>query len=253
MTHISYSELKNWNFCPFYHKLTYLDGLQSFKGNEYTAFGTAIHDVCEKKLLQEQVEVSELFVERFKDSLKKLENDEVEFNIERAKEMVPQGIAILQEVDDALQNYFGEFEVVSSEEKLMVPIDESINFKGYIDAVVKTPDGKYHIVDWKTTSWGWNSRRRSDPITTYQLTLYKHFFCKKHDIELKDVETHFALLKRTASKNRVEFIRVTSGPKKMTNALKLLNMALYNIGKKRYLKKRSSCDKCAFFMTKDCP
>jgi hypothetical protein len=245
--------LKNWNFCPFYHKLTYLDGLQSFKGNEYTAFGTAIHDVCEKKLLQEQVEVSELFVERFKDSLKKLENDEVEFNIERAKEMVPQGIAILQEVDDALQNYFGEFEVVSSEEKLMVPIDESINFKGYIDAVVKTPDGKYHIVDWKTTSWGWNSRRRSDPITTYQLTLYKHFFCKKHDIELKDVETHFALLKRTASKNRVEFIRVTSGPKKMTNALKLLNMALYNIGKKRYLKKRSSCDKCAFFMTKDCP
>jgi len=253
LTHISYSELKNWNFCPFYHKLTYLDGLQSFKGNEYTAFGTAIHDVCEKKLLQEQVEVSELFVERFKDSLKKLENDEVEFNIERAKEMVPQGIAILQEVDDALQNYFGEFEVVSSEEKLMVPIDESINFKGYIDAVVKTPDGKYHIVDWKTTSWGWNSRRRSDPITTYQLTLYKHFFCKKHDIELKDVETHFALLKRTASKNRVEFIRVTSGPKKMTNALKLLNMALYNIGKKRYLKKRSSCDKCAFFMTKDCP
>lgn len=245
--------MKNWNFCPFYHKLTYLDGLQSFKGNEYTAFGTAIHDVCEKKLLQEQVEVSELFVERFKDSLKKLENDEVEFNIERAKEMVPQGIAILQEVDDALQNYFGEFEVVSSEEKLMVPIDESINFKGYIDAVVKTPDGKYHIVDWKTTSWGWNSRRRSDPITTYQLTLYKHFFCKKHDIELKDVETHFALLKRTASKNRVEFIRVTSGPKKMTNALKLLNMALYNIGKKRYLKKRSSCDKCAFFMTKDCP
>ncbi len=44
-----------------------------------------------------------------------------------------------------------------------------------------------------------------------------------------NVETHFALLKRTAKKNRVEFFRVTSGPRKTDNALKLLNVALHNI------------------------
>ena len=44
MTHISYSELKNWDFCPFYHKLVYIDKLKPFRGNEYTAFGTAIHE-----------------------------------------------------------------------------------------------------------------------------------------------------------------------------------------------------------------
>jgi len=252
LTHISYSELKNWNFCPFYHKLTYLDGLRAFRGNEYTAFGTAIHDVCEKKLLQETMD-DDFFVQEFKKQLKTLEDDKVEFNLERAMEMVPQGISIIPEIEPALSSYFGEHEVFSSEEKLMEPIDEHINFKGYIDAVIKTTDGKYHIVDWKTTSWGWDRRRRSDPMVTYQLTLYKHFFCKKHDIDPKSVETHFALLKRTASKDRVEFFRVTSAPKKMTNALKLLNMAIYNISKKRFLKKRSSCDKCAFFMTKDCP
>jgi len=204
LTHISYSELKNWNFCPFYHKLTYLDGLKAFRGNEYTAFGTAIHDVCEKKLLQEVVD-DNFFVQGFKKRLKVLEDDKVEFNLERAMEMVPQGIALIPEIEPALKNYFGEYEVISSEEKLMEPIDENIDFKGYIDAVVKTTDGKYHIVDWKTTSWGWDKRRRSDPLVTYQLTLYKHFFCKKHDIEPKDVETHFALLKRTANKDRVEF------------------------------------------------
>ena len=92
--------------------------------------------------------------------------------------------------------------------------EEKYQFKGYIDAVVATPDGKVHIFDWKTCSWGWDSRKKSDQIVTYQLTLYKHFFSQRMKIDPKDIETHFALLKRTAKKNHVEFFRVTSGPKK---------------------------------------
>ena len=57
MPHISYSELKDWKFCAFYHKLTRVDGIDGFKGNAYTAFGSAIHSVCEKKLLQEEMEI----------------------------------------------------------------------------------------------------------------------------------------------------------------------------------------------------
>ena len=253
MPHISYSELKNWEFCPFYHKLVHIDGLKAFKGNEYTAFGNVIHDVCERKLLKEDFDASKAFVGGFQKALKRLEDDKVEFNLERAMEMVPQGIALLPEIEPALDEYFKNYEIISSEEQLMVPINEHLDFKGFIDAVVKTNDGKYHIVDWKTTSWGWNSRRRSDPIVTYQLTLYKHFFCLKHSIDPTNVETHFALLKRTADKNKVEFFRVSSGFKKTENALKLLNMALYNIKKGRYLKKRSNCHNCAFNMTKECP
>ena len=45
--HISFSELKNWNTCAFYHKLVNIDKIKLFKGNEYTAFGTALHYVCE--------------------------------------------------------------------------------------------------------------------------------------------------------------------------------------------------------------
>lgn len=253
MPHISYSELKNWDFCPFYHKLVYIDGHKAFEGNEYTAFGTAMHDMCEKKLFNEEIDYSKSFVEQFKKGLKKLEDNKVEFNLGRAIEMVPQGLDILEEIQDGLSSYFGEHEVFSSEEKLMEPINKDLDFKGYIDAVVVTSDGKYHIVDWKTTSWGWNHRRRSDPISNYQLTLYKYFFCKKHKIDPKNVETHFALLKRTAKKDRVEFFRVTSGDKKTKNALKLLNTAIYNINKQRYLKKRTSCQNCVFHMTKDCP
>jgi predicted RecB family nuclease len=168
--------------------------------------------------------------------------------------MVPQGIAILPEIDPALKAYFGDdYEVFSSEEKLYEPIDDhDLKFKGYIDAVIKVGD-KYHIMDWKSCSWGWNAQRRADRLVTYQLTLYKHYFCKKHNIDPKNVETHFALLKRTAKKDRVEIFRVTSGPKKTENALKLLFMALYNIINKRYIKKRTSCVGCLFHKTDLCP
>jgi len=253
LSHISFSELKNWNFCPFYHKLTYIDKLKGFRGNEYTAFGTAIHDVCEKKLLQEQIKAEEYFVDRFGECLAELDDD-IEFR-EDIEKMAAQGIGILPEIEPALKEYFKDgFEIFSTEEKLMVQIeDEDYNFKGFIDAVIKTPDGKYHIVDWKSCSWGWDMRKRSDPMVTYQLTFYKIFFAQKHGIDLNDIETHFALLKRTAKKNRVEFFRVTSGNKKRENALTLLNRALFNIKKKNYIKDKRSCTRCDFCKTPECP
>ena len=57
MAHISFSELKDWVHCPYYHKLTRVDKIDGFTGNEYTAFGSAIHSVCEKKLLEEDFDI----------------------------------------------------------------------------------------------------------------------------------------------------------------------------------------------------
>ena len=90
-------------------------------------------------------------------------------------------------------------------------------------------------------------------MITYQLTLYKHYFALKHGIDPKNVETHFALLKRTAKINRVELFRVTSGSRKTENALKLLNKALYNICSKKHIKNKTACSKCEFRNTKHCP
>ena len=256
MPHISYSELKDWVFCAFYHKLTRVNKIEGFKGNAYTAFGSAMHSVCEKKLLQEEINDA-YFVKELKKNIASLEDD-VEVDQKLVLDMMGQGKRIIPEIDDALKNYFEEYEVLAVE----MPLYETIEghpdymFKGYIDAIIKTPDDKIHIFDWKTCSWGWDARRRSEKMTTYQLTLYKHFFAQKMNVNPKDIETHFALLKRTASKNRVEFFRVTSGTQKTKNALKILNMALYNIQKKRYIKNRLSCTSgygCKFYKTEHCP
>jgi len=255
--HISYSELKDWVHCAFYHKLTRVDGIDGFKGNAYTAFGSAIHSVCEKKLLQEDMS-DEYFVDELKKNISKLEEDEIEVDKKLVLDMVGQGERIIPEIDDALKQYFEEYEVLAVEMPLMEPIEgeQDYKFKGFIDAIVATPDGKVHIFDWKTCSWGWDAKKRSEPMVTYQLTLYKHYFCQKMNVDPKDVETHFALLKRTANKNRVEFFRVTSGPRKTENALKLLNKAIYNINNKRYIKNRLSCTGgygCKFYKTEHCP
>jgi ATP-dependent exoDNAse (exonuclease V) beta subunit len=229
-----------------------VDGIDGFTGNQYTAFGSAIHSVCEKKLLKEELS-EDYFVQELKKNISELD-EPVDNKI--VHDMMKQGNKIIPEIDDALREYFDEFEVLAVELPLYEPIEnEERKFKGYIDAVVATPDGKVHIFDWKTCSWGWNAKKRSEPMVTYQLTLYKHFFCQKMEIDPKNVETHFALLKRTAKKEHVEFFRVTSGPKKTENALKLLNTALYNINNKRYIKNRLSCTGgygCKFYKTEHC-
>ncbi len=256
MAHISFSELKDWVHCPYYHKLTRVDKIDGFTGNEYTAFGSAIHSVCEKKLLQEELD-EDYFVNELKKNISKLDDDH-EINKKLVLDMVGQGSNIIPEIEDALNDYFDNYEVLAVELPLMEDIQEQgdYKFKGFIDAIVKTDDGKVHIFDWKTCSWGWDAKKRSEPMVTYQLTLYKHYFCQKMEVDPKDVETHFALLKRTASKNRVEFFRVTSGPRKTQNALKLIDKALYNIKNKRYIKNRLSCTGgygCKFYKTEHCP
>jgi len=255
--HISFSELKNWDDCPYKHKLIHIDKVNKFKGNEYTAFGTALHETCEKSLFSgDGFDNVEYFNSCFLEELKKLSEDNVELKKGLIADMRTQGASLSKYAIPALKEYFGEYEVVSAEEKLYEQIDdEEIKFKGYIDLVLKTPNGKYHVIDWKTCSWGWDTRRKADRMTTYQLVLYKNYFAKKHNIDPNNIETHFALLKRTAKNNKVEIFRVTSGIKKTENSLNLLRKAIYNIKNKKHIKNRLSCTRgygCEFYGTKFC-
>jgi len=259
--HISFSEVKIWNECPYKHKLVYIEEVKKFLGNEHTAFGTAVHEVCEKSVLGEIDRnfetLKHCFDKKFLKEIKFLTEKEVELNKNLIKDMRSQAHTLLPYIIPALIEHFGKYEVVTCEEKLYENIPEiDYKFKGYIDLVIKTEDGKYHVIDWKTCSWGWDSKRKADKITNYQLTLYKYFYGLKHNIDLKNIETHFALLKRTAkSNNKVEIFRVTSGNKKTENALNLIKKAFYNITKNKFIKNRLSCTSgygCEFYKTKYC-
>ena len=251
--HISYSEIKTWSECPLRHKLSYIDGLDDFKGNLHTAFGSAIHSVCEHGLLDEKLNREKHFLDQFEKELVSLEKKEVQIDKKLKEQMMGQYKPLIDNFRDYLDKYFVNCEVVATEEMLYEPIDGfDLNFKGFIDLIVKTEDGVYHILDWKTCSWGWDSRKKSDKIINYQLTLYKYFWAQKHKIPLNKIETHFGLLKRTAKKDNIEIFRVTSGEKKIKNSLTLLRNAVINIERKRFIKNRLSCKYCTFYKTEHC-
>ena len=151
---ISFSELKNWKECPHRHKLIYIDKLPYFSGNEYTAFGTAIHAVCEEIVPDNSRNAMEIFELNFIKELTQLKDEGHQLNAEMVSDMRQQAIPICEQIIPAVKDHFGEFEVVSVEEQLLEPMDDiesyGKKFKGFIDMVIKTPDGKHHIIDWKT-------------------------------------------------------------------------------------------------------
>tara|TARA_Y100000034_G_C6689677_1_gene303619 strand:- start:11 stop:625 length:615 start_codon:yes stop_codon:yes gene_type:complete len=193
---------------------------------------------------------------KFREQINLLKESKVPVREEMVEQMKHQGALLAPLVMPAVKKCFKDYQVVSTEEKLYENIEGhegKYKFKGYIDLVLKTSDGKYHVIDWKTCSWGWDARKKADRLITYQLTLYKHFFAKKHGIDPENIVTHFALLKRTARKDNIEIFKVSSGKIKTENALNLLNKALYNISNKKYFKNRLSCNRCEFYKTVHCP
>jgi len=172
----------------------------------------------------------------------------------KLKEWLVNGLEIVPDLYRCLTEKFGklgeDWEVLRAEEQLYVPITEFTEaekkFKGFIDLVVYSKkDEKIHLIDWKTCSWGWRREKKSDTTLAYQLVYYKHFYAKKYDVEPKDLDCHFVLLKRTAKPGKkVEFVRITAAKKRTADAMKSLTAALHNITKKNYIKNRNSCRSC---------
>ena len=259
--HISYSEWKNWLICPHYHKLTYIDKINKFEGNIYTAFGKALHTLCEETLTKteqyrSQEKIINLLKQQFVKELKALPELEQQraANDFDLQEWLAHGIEIIPDLYRSLVEKFGklgeDWHVLAAEEFLYEPItefkDAKKNFKGFIDLVVHSnKDEKVHLIDWKTCSWGWRREKKSDKTMAYLLVMYKHFYSQKYDVSPDDLDCHFVLLKRTAKPGKkVEFVRVTAAKKRTTDALKSLTTALYNITNERYIKNRNSCTSC---------
>ena len=259
--HLSFSAVKDYNFCPHYYKLSRVDKLKPFTGNIYTAFGTAVHSTCEEMLLKNfNIKHEEFFYRQFYLELKKLDKEVLDSYDEQITEnFVEQAYSVLSLFPEFMKNTFGDYKVISTEEQLRCKIElpeqtiYDYDFLGYVDCVVKTQDGKYHVIDWKTCSWGWDFKRKTDTMTTYQLSYYKHFYSRMTGIPFENLETHFVLLKRTAKKDIIEMVDVSNGIKKVNNALKLLENTAYNVDNENYIKNKLSCNKCDFRKTVHCP
>jgi hypothetical protein len=243
--HISYSAMKTFSECPNKYKLRYVDGHKGFEGNEYTIFGTALHEACELKIQDSNVDEVLIFENKFKEEYDKLpiKNETINFDTFNT-----QGKNLAPLIIPALKEHFGNFRFVSAEQELYEPLDVSENFmfKGFVDLIIQTEDGQYHIIDYKTCSWGWDAKKKNDAFMSYQLAFYKHFFSKMMNVKISDIKTHFVLLKRTARINKIEVVDISCTPRKISNAFKILNNCVINVEKNNFPKNRLACEGCSY-------
>lgn len=114
---------------------------------------------------------------------------------------------------------------------------------------------EFWIIDWKTTSWGWDAMKKRDFQKQLQLVFYKHYFCRVFNLRLDQVKCGFVLLKRTPRKtdnSRCELVPVSVGVKTEAKALDILNNMINQVSNGMAIKNRNSCRYCEFNGTEHC-
>ena len=212
------------------------------------SFGIAVHETIKDILNDDLLDIKSNFQKKFKHELKRLPAQFKSQIVtdkrtkETVQDMMNKGESLCLASIKQLHIDFPGFKVISAEGKLIEPIKEYVSklfeFKGYIDLILVTPDEQIIILDWKTTSWGWDVKKKSDKIISYQLVYYKHFISQQFGIDPEKIKTFFALIKRTAKKDNIEIFETVVGKKKIENSLKVLNGMLYNIEHKNFPKNK---------------
>lgn len=211
---VSYSQYAKWFKCPHSWQLDYLMNLRTYEGSINTCFGTAIHEAfqlyIEKLYVVGHVEADSLnlydiFKIAFERELKD-EKNKVKYTNDEYTEFCFDGDDIIKTfvaTSNRLKNFPSKkYEFIGSELPLEVDIRNNVQFVAFLDLVLKDKDtGKYKIIDFKTSSSGWNSYMKEDESKYSQLLLYKAFYSKKFNVSLEDIEVEFFILKRRLLEN----------------------------------------------------
>lgn len=271
--HISFSEVQVGLSCGWKHKLKYVDGLED-SGSEHTVYGSVMHEALENWLLQKDSvwydhdQNTEDCLNAVKKAFQEIGFDADGSDVKMNKEWLSPAQTMLTEVPAWMDATFPGWSTVAAEIELFEPIEgkDSLWYKGFVDCVIKIPKKTragsksanvkytYWILDWKTTSWGWDKKKKTDRVKRMQLALYKHYVAKKLDIPLQDIKCGFVLLKRTAKVgNQCELLDVSVGPQALADALATVSEVINMIQKKMWMKEMGDeCRFCDFFLTEHC-
>ena len=224
---VSFSQYAMWLKCPRQWKLSYMDYLAPYQASINTVFGDGIHEALQEFLrllygtggatdadsldymalfnktfdagvtkdLKIATEAQSLLTEEERDELGVILPAEIESFRADAK-------LILDHVTSPAirMKHFPSkvYEVVGIELPIIIPIrGGAITYKGYLDIVLRDKiTKKVLILDFKTSTYGWNKYQKMDRTKIDQLLLYKRFYNQLYKIPLNDIEVEFFVVKR---------------------------------------------------------
>ena len=274
---VSYSQIMMYHTCPHKWYLSYIKKLSKYEENIHLLFGSAMHIVLQLYLY---VVYNGTIAEADKMDLEKILLDELKKEFSRAKqnsginpatkeqlmEFYYDGVEILRWFKKHKSDYFGKkgYDLIGYEIPLDVPINENINFLGYIDIVLRDNlSNKILIKDFKTSTQGWNQYQKKDETKIQQMVLYKKMYSLKYDVPIDNIEIEYIILKRKLYENvdypqkRVQKFSPPSGNVTINKVMKNLNDFIDNCFTKdgEYIDKqyyKNASDKvCRFCEFKD--
>lgn len=274
--HVSFSEYGLFkNECQYRWKLDYLEGRRAANFGVHLDFGTAIHAAIERYKTRKNPKPLEYCVKLFRryfNLLWKYRKDKYSENDQKQDKnfFLDAGENILRHMHNCGELW--DTDVLYNEHELFIDIDRSddlkVKFKGFIDMVVKSKDKRgntiLYVFDFKSCSWGWGVEKKQDKHLHAQLLLYKHFLCKKFNLDPQYVRTGFVLLKKKPKdpKNPVEVLYISAGPVSVQRALDDFNSVLTEMAEREktgnFEKNRQSCvnafgQRCPYYQTDLCP
>ena len=162
MGKISYSQFAMWDKCPYAWKLNYVDKAETFKGNIYTLFGSAIHETIQAYLVcyyertikeADALPLHDILIYRMKELYKESKNrygDEFEVDQKEMIEFTNDGFNIIDEFLKRKGSHFKkkDTELVGIEMNLNYKLPKSMRFVGYMDVVLHDKKtGRMRIID----------------------------------------------------------------------------------------------------------
>ena len=233
---VSFSQYSTFLKCPHKWYLDYVKNLRVKDDNINTTFGTAIHHAFQTYLtslykegvgIADSLDVKKLFLDKFNEEIKKVKDvSEEEFT-----DFIFDGNDIIDTFCKSANRlkYFPtkDYELVGIEIPLEIPIKNNVEFVGFIDIVLKERDKEYYrIIDFKTSSNGWNSYMKEDVSKLAQLHLYKSVYSKKFNVPLNNIEVEFFIVKRKLYENasfpqsRIQVFKPSAGPTIIKESIK---------------------------------
>jgi len=283
---VSFSQLSMFRQCPKKWSLQYKEGHKQYTPTIHTVFGTALHEAVQHYLTVMYDESAaaadrEDIIGMFEDCLreeyqKQYKRSNSHFSSpDQLREFYDDGVTIINYLIKNRNKYFSKrgWYLAGCEVPIMIMPNKrytNVLYQGFLDVVLyHEPTKKFHIIDIKTSTSGWNARAKKDEDKQFQLILYKKFFSETFNVPLDDIDIEFFIVKRRLYKSedyvipRIQQFKPASGKVKMNRASKALEEFITKaFDREGYAEvehtptpenPNNNCNWCAFHKTHLCP